>query len=157
MDELRSLLDAGIPVEAVCIESSGWDTHRSQGLETGAFAARASDLAAALAKISELGRRRGRWLAVVMTEFGRTVRANGSGGSDHGHGSVMLLAGSHVRAGVHGDWPGLAKRSLYEDRELRVTTDYRNVLNEALRAHLGDAPPAGTFPDFAPRPLGVIA
>jgi uncharacterized protein (DUF1501 family) len=154
---LAQLIDVGLPVRAVCLESSGWDTHRGQGLASGAFANRAADLAGALVKLAEIGRRRGSWLVVVMTEFGRTVKPNGSGGSDHGHGSVMLVAGSGIRAGVHGDWPGLAPARLYEGRDLVVANDYRNVLGEVLRGHLGDLPPAATFPDFTPGPLGLIA
>ena len=95
-------------------------------------------------------------LVVAMTEFGRTVRPNGSGGSDHGHGSVLLVAGPRVRGGVHGDWPGLAGEKLWEERDLAVATDYRHVLHEVVGAHLGRAPSADTFPEFQARPLGLI-
>ena len=94
---------------------------------------------------------------MVMTEFGRSVRPNGSGGSDHGHGSVMLLAGARVRGGLQGDWPGLVERDLYEGRDLAVTTDWRCVLHEVLVAHLGTAPPPDTFPGFRPDALGLFA
>ena len=92
-----------------------------------------------------------------MSEFGRTVAPNGSAGTDHGRGAALLLAGARVRGGVHGDWPGLGRERLYEGRDLAVTTDYRQVLHEVLRAHLGRAPSGAVFPGLEARPLGLIA
>jgi uncharacterized protein (DUF1501 family) len=69
----------------------------------------------------------------------------------------MLVAGARVRGGLYGDWPGLDESRLYEGRDLPVTTDYRSVLAEVLRAHLGAPPPPDTFPDFAPTGLGLVA
>jgi uncharacterized protein (DUF1501 family) len=92
-----------------------------------------------------------------MTEFGRTVRPNGGGGTDHGHGSAMLVAGPRVRGGVHGEWPGLAASSLHEGRDLPVATDWRSVLHELLSAHLGHAPASDTLPGFAASRTGVVA
>src|SRR5204863_435845 len=72
----------------------------------------------------------------VQTEFGRRVRENQSLGTDHGRGSVMFAMGSAVRGGkVHGKWPGLTDAQLDEVGDLRVTTDYRNVLAEILEHH----------------------
>ncbi len=94
-----ALVHAGLPIRAVFLESSVWDTHLNQGTESGAMARGIDDLAGAVAHLSaEMAGRRD-LLVVVMTEFGRTVRANGSRGSDHGHGSVMLVAGPRVRGG----------------------------------------------------------
>ena len=92
-----------------------------------------------------------------MTEFGRTVRPNGSGGTDHGHGSIMLVAGAGVRGGVYGDWRGLEESALHEGRDLAVTTDWRCVLHEVTTAHLGRRPPADTFPGHAARSIGLFA
>jgi len=147
---------AGLPIRAVFLESSGWDTHLNQGTESGAMARAIDDLAGAVAHLSDEMAGRRDLLVVVMTEFGRTVRANGSRGSDHGHGSVMFVAGPRVRGGVYGDWPGLSEDRLYQGRDLPVTTDYRSVLWEVLRAHLGSAPPADTFPGFEPETLGML-
>ena len=61
-----------------------------------------------------------------------------------------------MRGGLHGDWPGLDEASLYEGRDLPVTTDWRHPLYEVLTAHLGARPPADTFPGFEPRPLGLF-
>jgi uncharacterized protein (DUF1501 family) len=76
-------------------------------------------------------------VVMVMSEFGRTVRQNGNSGTDHGHGNVMWLIGGAVRGGkVHGDWPTLAPASLYEGRDLAVTTDFRSVLAQVMERHL---------------------
>jgi uncharacterized protein (DUF1501 family) len=147
---------AGLPIRAIFLESSGWDTHLNQGTESGAMARAIDDLAGAVAHLSDEMAGRRDLLVVVMTEFGRTVRANGSRGSDHGHGSVMFVAGPRVRGGVYGDWPGLSEDRLYQGRDLPVTTDYRSVLWEVLRAHLGSAPPTDTFPGFEPETLGML-
>jgi uncharacterized protein (DUF1501 family) len=77
-------------------------------------------------------------VAVLTTEFGRTVRINGDGGTDHGVGTVALLAGGAVNGGkVVGDWPGLAPKNLYEDSDLKATTDLRAVFKGVLSDHLG--------------------
>ncbi len=155
-DRVVALERAGLPIRTVFLESSVWDTHLNQGTESGSMARGIADLAGAVARLSEEMAGRRDLLVVVMTEFGRTVRANGSGGSDHGHGSVMFVAGPRVRGGLYGDWPGLSEERLYQGRDLPVTTDYRSVLWEVLRAHLGSAPPADTFPGFEPESLGLL-
>ncbi len=154
--QLVALDQAGLRLRAVFLESEGWDTHVNQGTESGAMANRVSDLAEAMAVLSDSFRGKRELLVVAMTEFGRTVRPNGSRGSDHGHGSVMLLAGRRVRGGLYGDWRGLGESALFEGRDLPVTTDWRDPLHEVLGAHLGAPPPADTFPGHAPRPLGLL-
>ena len=75
---------------------------------------------------------------VTMSEFGRTARQNGTGGTDHGHANVMFVLGGAVKGGkVYGKWPGLANEQLNEGRDLVVTTDFRNVLGEAAYKTLG--------------------
>ena len=156
VDQLLAVEGAGLPVHAACLESGGWDTHANQGGETGQMARWIADLAEAVARLDAGLRGRREYRLVVMTEFGRTVRPNGSGGTDHGHGSVMLIAGAGVRGGLHGDWRGLGASALYEGRDLPVTTDWRSVLSEVLPAHLGRRPPADTFPGHEPRSLGLF-
>ncbi|TMJ46455.1 MAG: DUF1501 domain-containing protein, partial [Alphaproteobacteria bacterium] len=74
---------------------------------------------------------------VVLSEFGRRVRENGNGGTDHGHGNVIWVLGGGVRGGrVYGDWPGLVTGQLYQGRDLAVTTDYRAVFTAILERHL---------------------
>ena len=90
---------------------------------------------------------------VTLTEFGRTVHENGNRGTDHGHASVSLVMGGGVRGGkVQGRWPGLEERSLYEARDLAVTTDFRDLLGELLTRHLGDRDLTKVFPGYAASP-----
>ena len=95
---------------------------------------------------------------VTMTEFGRAVRQNGSGGTDHGHGSCMFVLGGAVRGGkVYGRWPGLAPEQLFEGRDLAVTTDFRDVFSEILTKHMRFSRPQDVFPGFLPgKPLGLF-
>ena len=95
---------------------------------------------------------------VTMSEFGRTAHENGSGGTDHGHGSLMMAIGGPVRGGeVYGEWPGLAPEQLFERRDLAVTTDYRDVLSEILSRHMGITDLSRVFPEFkSQKTLGFI-
>ncbi len=156
VDNLLRIEASGLPVRAVFLETSSWDTHQNQGTEKGSMANALHDLATAIEKLSEGLQERREWLLMVHTEFGRTVAPNGSRGSDHGHGSVALVAGTRVRGGLYGDWPGLRQADLSEGRDLAVTTDYRSVAWEVLRGHLGQAPPRETFPGFEASPLGLL-
>jgi len=148
--ELGRLLKADVGVRLGFVEAGGWDTHSDQGASEGRLAQRLGELGGALAAFrKDLGPRAQDTLVVAMTEFGRTVQENGNRGTDHGHGSAMLLLGAGVRGGrVHGRWPGLAAGELFEGRDLAVTTDYRQVLTEALRGPMGLADLAGVFPGF---------
>jgi uncharacterized protein (DUF1501 family) len=86
---------------------------------------------------------------VTMTEFGRTVRENGNRGTDHGHASVSFVMGGPVNGGkVHGAWPGLREADLYEGRDLAVTTDFRDLLAEALTHHCGGRDLKAVFPGY---------
>ena len=87
---------------------------------------------------------------MTMTEFGRTVAENGSGGTDHGHGSCLFVLGGSVDGGkVHGRFPSLGSGALYEGRDLPVTTDFRAVFSEVAGRHLGLAEGAGLFPGWS--------
>ena len=117
------------------LEMSGWDTHANQ---VGTLRRQLGLLGASIAAFeSALG---GAWrdtILVTVTEFGRTVHANGTGGTDHGTGGACLLAGGAVQGGrVYGDWPGLAERDLLEGRDLNPTTDLRSVLKGVLSDHM---------------------
>lgn len=156
VQQLLALERSGLPLRAVTLECHGWDTHQRQGTDQGAMARPLQELGQGLALLAEGLRGRRDWLAVAMTEFGRTVRPNGSQGTDHGHGSALLVAGPRVRKGVHGRWPGLDEGSLHEGRDLAVANDYRQVLHEVLTAHLGAAPPPRTFPGLVAQPVGML-
>jgi uncharacterized protein (DUF1501 family) len=131
---------------------SGWDTHANEGTLNGQLANRLRGLDAAIKAIAE--GMAGGWtqtVVIVVTEFGRTARVNGTAGTDHGTATVALLFGGAVRGGrVLADWPGLAERVLYEGRDLRPTCDLRAVLKGVLRDHLGipqGALAQSVFPD----------
>jgi uncharacterized protein (DUF1501 family) len=90
---------------------------------------------------------------VTMSEFGRTARQNGTGGTDHGHANVMFVLGGGVKGGkVYGKWPGIANEQLNEGRDLTVTTDFRNVLGEAAYKTLGSRNMDAVFPGAQVKP-----
>ncbi|UTD27741.1 DUF1501 domain-containing protein [Bradyrhizobium sp. WD16] len=142
----------------------GWDTHANEGGPVGRLAQLLGGLDGALADFeSGLG---GHWndtVVVVATEFGRTARINGTEGTDHGTGTIALLAGGAVKGGrVIADWPGLAAASLYEGRDLKPTTDLRGIVKGVLQDHLGLSErvlASAVFPESeAVRPVrGLIA
>ena len=136
------------------VELGGWDTHVNQGSGAGQLANRLKPLGDGLmALIRALGHTYKETVIVVMSEFGRTVRENGNGGTDHGHGNAMWVMGGSVRGGkVYGDCPGLAEDQLFEGRDLPVTTDFRDVCAAVLRAHIGLSTTqlAHVFPAYRP-------
>lgn len=117
----------------------GWDTHADQGGATGVFANVLGELDDGIADFrKECGNVWGQTVMLLVTEFGRTVRVNGDRGTDHGVGTVALLAGGAVNGKrVHGDWPGLAPAKLFEGNDLRATTDLRSVFKGILQDHIG--------------------
>lgn len=116
----------------------GWDTHINEGAVTGQLANLLGVLDAALAAIeTNMGDAWRETVVAVITEFGRTARINGTNGTDHGQGTVAFLAGGALRGGrMIADWPGLKTAQLYEERDLKPTTDLRAVLKGLLRDHL---------------------
>jgi uncharacterized protein (DUF1501 family) len=116
----------------------GWDTHINEGAAAGQLANLLGALDGALAAVeTNMGEAWRETVVVVITEFGRTARINGTDGTDHGTGTVALLVGGALRGGrVIADWPGLKPADLYEDRDLKPTTDLRCVLKGLLRDHL---------------------
>ncbi len=137
----------------------GWDTHVNEGAAEGQLANHLRPLGDGLASLARaLGPAYRHTVMVVMSEFGRTARQNGNGGTDHGHGNVMWLLGGPVRGGkVYGTWPGLGESELYQGRDLALTTDFRAVLSVVLQRHLGIGA-AGlqrVFPGFSPSTRGL--
>ncbi|WP_228893696.1 DUF1501 domain-containing protein [Pseudoduganella aquatica] len=128
----------------------GWDTHASQGAGTGQLANRLAPLGQGLAVLAQkLGPMFEDTTIVVMSEFGRTARENGNGGTDHGHGNVMWVLGGGVAGGkVLGEWQGVGNGQLNEGRDLPVTTDFRTVLANIAERHLrlSDTQLAQVFP-----------
>lgn len=121
------------------VELGGWDTHANQGANDGALANRFAALDEGLVNLhAGLAESWQQTVVAVVTEFGRTVRVNGTRGTDHGTGTAAVLTGGAVNGGrVITDWPGLAPNNLYENRDLRPTTDIRSVFKGVLQDHLG--------------------
>jgi uncharacterized protein (DUF1501 family) len=145
--------DDGPRIAALAFD--GWDTHANEGGSVGRLAQLLGGLDGALAEFETgLGERWRDTVVVVATEFGRTARINGTEGTDHGTGTVALLAGGAVKGGrVISDWPALKPASLYEGRDLAPTTDLRAVMKGVLHDHLGVAESVlaqKVFPDSAP-------
>jgi uncharacterized protein (DUF1501 family) len=145
--------DDGPRIAALAFD--GWDTHANEGGPVGRLAQLLSGLDGALGEFERgLGEFWRDTVVVVATEFGRTARINGTEGTDHGTGTVALLAGGAVKGGrVISDWPGLKHASLYEGRDLAPTTDLRAVIKGVLRDHLGLSERVlaeSVFPDSAP-------
>jgi uncharacterized protein (DUF1501 family) len=113
----------------------GWDTHVN---ENTILNRNLTSLGEGLnALVGELGELYQDTVIIVMSEFGRTVRENGNGGTDHGHGNVIWLLGGGIRGGkIHGDWPSLEKANLFEERDLAITTDFREAISSILANHL---------------------
>jgi uncharacterized protein (DUF1501 family) len=152
--QIAQLAKADLGLEIAFAEVGGWDTHANQGAAQGQLAARLDDFARAIAALAtDLGDRMEDTVVLTMSEFGRAVNQNGSGGTDHGHGNAMLVIGGGVRGGaVFGRWPGLALDRRYEGRDLAVTTDFRDVFAEIAVRHLGVADAGPVFPGYAVSP-----
>ncbi|WP_426103405.1 DUF1501 domain-containing protein [Massilia sp. TSP1-1-2] len=135
---LANLMRGNDAIELAFVALGGWDTHARQGGASGQLAGRLAPLATGLATLAErLGPMLQDTAIVVMSEFGRTARENGSGGTDHGHGNVMWVMGGAVAGGkVLGDWHGVGDAALNEGRDLPVTTDFRAVLAQLAQRHL---------------------
>jgi uncharacterized protein (DUF1501 family) len=149
--------DDGPRIAALAFD--GWDTHANEGGAMGRLAQLLSGLDGALAEFESGLRERWRDTAiVVVTEFGRTARINGTDGTDHGTGTIALLAGGAIKGGrVISDWPTLKPASLYQGRDLAPTTDLRSVIKGVLADHLGISERVlaqTVFPDSGPaRPI----
>ena len=150
--QLAKLLAQDSNIQLVFLDLGGWDTHINQGSEKGQLANRLKQLGDGLANLAGgLGEAYADTLILVMSEFGRTVRENGNGGTDHGHGNVIWLLGGDIQGGkIYGDWPGLDETKLYEGRDLDVTADFRSVIGTLLAQHfrLSVEQLAAVFPGF---------
>jgi uncharacterized protein (DUF1501 family) len=149
--QIAQLIKADVGLEIAFADVGGWDTHVNQGATNGQLANRLNDFARAVAAlVTDLGDRMSDVAILTMSEFGRTVRQNGNGGTDHGHAGAMFVIGGAVNGGrqVYGRWPGLQPEQLYEGRDLALTTDFRTVFGEVVAKHLGSAKLDAVFPAF---------
>ena len=155
LQQLARLIKSDVGVEVAFVDLDGWDHHVNEVGQLGNLLIQFGQGLSAFSR--DLGDRMADVVVVTMSEFGRTAAENGNGGTDHGHGGVMMVLGGPVRGGsVYGKWPGLEPEQLFEGRDLAVTTDYRDVLSELVRGHLGQNPDQ-VFPDYkAGPPLGLL-
>src|SRR5665213_1534528 len=145
--QIARLIKADVGLEVAFTDVGGWDTHVN---EAGQLANLLGTFGQALAAFyQDVGDRMEDVVVVTMSEFGRTAKENGNRGTDHGHANVMFVMGGPVQGGkVYGKWPGLAAGQLYEDRDLALTTDFRDVLSEAVYSHLGNRSIGSVFPNY---------
>jgi len=154
MKQIAQLLKANLGVEVAFTDVNGWDTHQNQGSVNGQLANRLTDFSASIAAFwRDMGDDAADITLVTMSEFGRTARENGTGGTDHGHANAMFVLGGNVKGGkVYGRWPGLDNNQLNEGRELALTTDYRQVLGEVVTQTLGASNLDVVFPGASLNP-----
>lgn len=151
MADAARLIKAGVGLRAAAVNAGGWDHHDEQLDQMAPLLGALGDALAAFR--DDLGDEWETTAVVVQTEFGRRVAENASGGTDHGHGGVMFVAGGGVAGGrVVTDWPGLADGELSDGQDLTVTIDYRQVLAEMMTARLGIADPAPLLGGWQPGP-----
>ena len=158
LQQIAQLVKSDVGMEVAFTDIGGWDTHANQGNARGQLANRLKDFGDGLAALyRDLGDRMHNVVILTMTEFGRAMRQNGSGGTDHGHASCLFMAGGGVKGGkVYGRWPGLAREQLYEGRDLALTTDFRNVFAEVLVEHMRAKDVAKVFPGYTPTRFGGV-
>jgi len=153
LKQIAQLIKSGVGLEVAFTDVGGWDTHAG---ESGQLANNLKQFSESIAAFSrDLGSRMSDVVLVTMSEFGRTVRENGNRGTDHGHANVMLVLGGGVKGGkVYGQWPGLT--NLYENRDLAITTDFRDVFAELLTKQLAVPSLKTVFPNYDPKPRGIL-
>ncbi len=158
---LARLIKTGAGLQVATLDYGGWDTHDYEGDQgTGQFGAQLDELGRSLGAFHEdLGALAANVTVMVLSEFGRRLEQNSSQGTDHGHGSALFLLGGGVNGGkVYGDWPGLSHDQLFDQADLAVTTDYRQVISELLSTRFGNPDPSYVFPGFTSgAPLGIVS
>lgn len=158
LKQIAQLIKMDVGLEVAFAESGGWDTHYNQGTNTGVFARNANDLSESMMAFwTDLTKYQDEVTVMTMTEFGRTVAQNGTGGTDHGRASCNFILGNDVNGGmVHGVVNPLAKENLEDGRDLAVTTDFRSVFSEVANKHLGIANDQILFPNWDGKQIGVM-
>ncbi|MDX6326288.1 MAG: hypothetical protein QOK15_2642 [Nocardioidaceae bacterium] len=159
LQDAAHLIKSDMGTEVVSVDFGSWDMHDGYGtLAAGEMQLMAGSFARSVdAFLRDLGDLRSRVTLVTISEFGRRVAQNGNKGLDHGWGNMMMVMGGGVRGGqYYGQWPGLAAGKLV-DGDLRVTTDYRQVLGEIVHRRFPDKDVTQVFPGVAYNPLGLLA
>ncbi|MFK7800168.1 MAG: DUF1501 domain-containing protein [Anaerolineae bacterium] len=159
MQTVAQLIHAEAGVEVACVDLGGWDTHVAQGGAEGLMARNLAKLSQGLAAFYEdLGDKAGTVTVMVMSEFGRRIHENAGAGTDHGHGNMMMLMGGGVNGKqVHAKWPGVHPDVQEGPGDLVITTDYRDVLGEALRKRMNNQSIDQIFAGYTVQENGLFA
>ncbi len=156
LERIAQIIKLDVGLQVATVDFGGWDTHDSQDR---VFPSRVEELAGSLnAFYNDLSAFHGRLTVVVMSEFGRRLKENRNGGTDHGHGGMLMVMGGNVEGGqMHGTWPGLANEQLDRGVDLAVATDFRTVLSEIAIRRMATPYLSDIFPGFTNyQPLGVV-
>jgi len=158
LKQIAQLIKMDVGLEVAFTESNGWDTHFNQGNENGIFARNVGDLSnSMMAFWNDLDAYQDEVTVMTMTEFGRTVHQNGTGGTDHGRASCNFILGNTVNGGlVHGNLQPLSVENLEDGRDVAVTTDFRSVFSEVADKHLKVNNDRVLFPDWKSSKIGVM-
>jgi uncharacterized protein (DUF1501 family) len=158
LKQTAMLVKAEVGLEVSAIDVGGWDTHFAQGSTSGLMPNLMKDLADGLAAFhADMNDHMENLTIVTMSEFGRRASENGSLGTDHGHGSMMMVMGGHVQGRkIHGEWPGMKEGQLIGPGDLAVTTDYRDVLSEILEKRLNNPATSRVFPEFQAKSKQIV-
>ena len=159
LKQIAQLIKADVGLEIGFAESTGWDTHFNQGKSNGIFARNAADFSESITALwNDLGESYHDDVVIMtMTEFGRTVKQNGTGGTDHGRASCNFILGNHLNGGkIHGIMNALAIENLEDGRDLPVTTDFRAVFSEVADKHLNINNDNVLFPEWKGKTLNIM-
>lgn len=158
LKQIAQLIKMDVGLEVAFTESNGWDTHFNQGTDTGIFARNVADLSDCITAFwNDVEAYQDEVSVMTMTEFGRTVHQNGTGGTDHGRASCNFILGNDVNGGVvHGSVKPLTVENLEDGRDLPVTTDFRSVFSEVADKHLRLNNDRTLFPDWKGDKIGVM-
>jgi uncharacterized protein (DUF1501 family) len=152
------LIKKDVGIEAAQVDIGGWDTHSAQNPINGSMANTMTDFSNSLAAFYADVIATGFSVTLVaVSEFGRNVRENGSGGTDHGRASALFAMGKGIKGGrvLTKSWPGLARENLEQGQDLKVTVDYRDILSEIVQNRLANPNLDFIFPTWKPTMLGV--
>jgi uncharacterized protein (DUF1501 family) len=153
--QIAQLIKADVGVEVAFAEVGGWDHHVNEPAQLSNLLREYGQALSVFWR--DMGDRMDDVVLVTMSEFGRTAHENGNRGTDHGHANCMFVMGGPVAGGkVYGRWPGLQREQLYENRDLALTSDFRDVLGELVARHLGNPKVQGVFPGHEPGFLGLL-
>lgn len=151
LKDIAKVINSGMYIPFYITEVGGWDTHNNQGNEKGQLANRLKDFSDSIAAfVAEIGNKIEDVTIITVTEFGRTVKENGSRGTDHGHGACYFVINGNVKPKtVHAKWKDIKLANLHEGRDLPVTTDFRDVFADILKTQFGVVNLETVFPSYA--------